>query len=89
MKVAGGWSGCNNRSVSEPRKSIFRSLGEFFGHIRHGLRTDLKTRAVVRQQTEERREGSVVLRRTVIEEVEFNPERTDDESGPAPPPPAR
>ncbi len=57
-------------------KSIMRSLGEFFGHIAKGVRTDpaaAKTREVRRTIEEERREDGLVLRRTVIEEVELRP----------------
>ncbi|MFM9994902.1 MAG: hypothetical protein ACKVU4_03775 [Phycisphaerales bacterium] len=59
-----------------PRKSIMRSLGEFFGHVAHGFKSDVRRdRQVVRHETEERSadtpDGSkLVLRRTTIEEVE-------------------
>ncbi|GMV25425.1 MAG: hypothetical protein AMXMBFR58_14560 [Phycisphaerae bacterium] len=57
-------------------KSIARSLGEFFGHIIHGVKTDPSKR-VVRKETESAEQpvpgGKVVLRRTTIEEVEFKP----------------
>ena len=58
-------------------KSIARSLGEFFGHIVRGVRTDVTppTRTIVRERIEEEErdtpEGKVVLRRTVIEEIEM------------------
>lgn len=64
------------------RKSIMRSLGEFFGHIAQGVRTDPTkavepTRTVTRQTVEEEQrdtpQGKVTLRRTVIEEVELPP----------------
>lgn len=58
--------------MAQPRKPLLRALGEFFGHIRHGLKSDIKPRAVVRHETQERQEGNIVLRRTVIEEVEIH-----------------
>ncbi|MDZ4755253.1 MAG: hypothetical protein SGJ11_12275 [Phycisphaerae bacterium] len=48
-----------------------KSLGEFFGHIAKGVRTDPTKREVRRTVEEERRADGVVLRRTVIEEVEL------------------
>ncbi len=58
-----------------------RNLGEFFGHIAKGLRTDpskppappqkVVTRQTVEEETRETPQGPVVLRRTVIEEVEL------------------
>lgn len=66
-------------------KPLMRSLGEFFGHVMKGVRTDpakendakgRRTQEVRRTTEEERREG-VILRRTTIEEVEFTDE--DDE----------
>jgi len=62
--------------VTDPqdRKSIARSLGEFFGHIVDGVRSDPagepKTREVNRV-VEEHDQGDVILRRTVIDEVEL------------------
>lgn len=62
-------------------KSIMRSLGEFFGHIVRGAKTDpsgsdpRQTQEVGRQVEVEHREG-VVLRRTTIEEIEFDPNQT-------------
>lgn len=53
-----------------------RSLGEFFGHIVQGIKTDVDpskktvTRQTVEEETRQTPEGPVVLRRTVIEEVE-------------------
>lgn len=64
------------------RKSIMRSLGEFFGHIAHAVRTDParpdpRGRTVTRQTVEEEQrdtpQGPVRLRRTIIEEVELPP----------------
>lgn len=76
--------------MSDPKnKSLMRSLGEFFGHIAHSVKTDpstpAPTRAEVRREVvEEAREtpaGKVVLRRTTIEEIELPP-------GTPPPPPS-
>lgn len=53
------------------RKSIARSVGEFVGHIVHAVRTDPARPAHRRTTVEERREGSMTLRRTTIEEIEF------------------
>lgn len=54
------------------RKSLMRSLGEFVGHIAHGLRTDpAGERRVVRHETEEEDRDGVILRRTTIEEIEL------------------
>lgn len=53
-----------------------RSLGEFFGHIIHGVRTDPSKRVLRKDvEVEERQtpEGKVVLRRTVVEEIELRP----------------
>ena len=61
-----------------------RSLGEFFGHIVRGVKTDpgtvQQTREVGRHVEEEHRDG-VVLRRTTIEEIEVR--KTDEGHGPA------
>lgn len=65
-------------------KSISRSLGEFFGHIWKGVKEPVDKpeagakKIVVRQEQTEREMpqpegGRVVLRRTVIEEIEHLP----------------
>jgi hypothetical protein len=60
----------------KPPKSIMRSLGEFFGHIARGVKTDVKggqkqeVRRTVEEETRETAEGKITLRRTTIEEVE-------------------
>lgn len=54
-------------------KTLMRSLGEFVGHVVKGIRTDpAKTpnRTEVRRTTETEDHERVILRRTVIEEVE-------------------
>jgi len=54
-----------------------RSLGEFFGHIVQGARKPISPAGVVSREVEEETRavpgGSVVLRRTTIEEVEMRP----------------
>lgn len=64
------------------KKPLMRSLGEFFGHIRRGVRAPLAPPAkaqVIRQETREHTRdtpsGKVVLRRTTIEEIELRPEQ--------------
>lgn len=58
-------------------KTLMRSLGEFFGHVVRGIRTDPAARPdrteVRRTVEEEKRPDGVVLRRTVIEEVQLPP----------------
>jgi len=46
-----------------------RSLGEFFGHIIKGVKSD-PNRRVVRREVEEEQRGNLTLRRTTIEEIE-------------------
>lgn len=65
--------------MTEPaRKSVMRSLGEFFGHIVHGARTPVgpeEGRRVLKHEVEEETrdtpQGKMVLRRTTVEEVEI------------------
>lgn len=61
-------------------KSLARSLGEFFGHIIKGVKTNSASdaeaqRRVVKHDVEEESrqtpEGQITLRRTTIEEVEI------------------
>jgi hypothetical protein len=70
---------------SEPSKSLARSLGEFFGHVIHGVKTDPAKKVVkTRTETEERQtpDGQkVILRRTIVEEVEVRPEDLKKNSG--------
>jgi len=82
-----------------PAKSVMRSLGEFIGHIAQGVKTPAVSaaprpdptdtaRRVVRETVEEEErqtpQGQVVLRRTIIEEVELPPEA--HRAAPAQPP---
>jgi hypothetical protein len=64
----------------DPRKSLMRSLGEFFGHILHAARTDpglppakQTVRHDVQEETRDTPQGKVTLRRTTIDEVEVHP----------------
>ncbi len=66
------------------KKPLARSLGEFFGHILKGVKTDPAAdrpvaRQVVRQSVEEEQrdtpQGKVTIRRTTIEEIEVNPSK--------------
>jgi hypothetical protein len=60
-----------------PDKPLMRSLGEFFGHVVKGIRTDpaagRERNEVRRTVEEEKRPDGVILRRTTIEEVELPP----------------
>ena len=72
-------------------KSLARNLGEFFGHIWSGVKADpdkpAPKKQTLRRDVEERTEpapgGKVTLRRTTIEEVEYEPgqDPTGDRSG--------
>ncbi len=72
-------------AMADESKGIMRSLGEFFGHIARGIAADPAAskrgeRTVVSEETTEREETTadgqrVILRRTVVEEVEVLPER--------------
>lgn len=69
--------------TSEKPKSLMRNLGEFFGHIAHGVKSNPDDaqrgeQREVRREVEEREETGpdgrrVTLRRTTIEEVEIQP----------------
>jgi hypothetical protein len=48
-----------------------RSLGEFFGHIFKGFRTNPNRKVIRREVQEEQRDG-VTLRRTTTEEIEID-----------------
>ena len=66
-------------------KSLMRNLGEFFGHIARGIRTDpardASTKQEVKRTVQEERDGDVIYRRTTIDEVEV---RRDAASSPPP-----
>lgn len=64
-------------SGKPPKKSLMRNLGEFFGHIVRGVKSDPGPggdRKVVSKKVEEEDRGNVVLRRTTIEEIEYRDE---------------
>lgn len=74
----------NSCMPAPPRKSLFRSLGEFFGHIGRAVAADpAKTTTVLRRETHERSvpvppdaspgpQAKVTLRRTTIDEIEID-----------------
>ncbi len=69
----GGADDVVNETMSvEKKKSLFRNLGSFFGHIVKAVKTDPNTkRTVLRKTVEEQEHGDITLRRTTIEEIEF------------------
>jgi len=61
-------------SSENPQSGLMRNLGRFFGHIVAGAKSDPTKQEISRQVEQETREtpdGPVTLRRTVIEEIEF------------------
>ncbi len=67
--------------TNDKPKSLMRNLGEFFGHIAHGVKADTSKPTVqkqeVRREVEEREETTpdgrtITVRRTTIEEIEIN-----------------
>lgn len=62
--------------TAQPPKSLMRSLGEFFGHVIHGVKQPVgpDTRELRREVEERALPGGVTLRRTTIEEVEIKNE---------------
>jgi len=82
--------------MDEPqKKTLMRSLGEFVGHVVKAVRTDpphpaqpeSRKRETVRTTVEEEDRGSMILRRTTIEEVEINPTQSDQSPSGDPPRP--
>lgn len=64
---------------SPARKTIARSLGECVGHIARGLRSSgAAPRAEVSRRTEVEERDGVVLRRTIVEEVELKQDPFQD-----------
>lgn len=61
----------------QPRKSLSRSLGEFFGHIARGVKGEVappkptEVRRTVEEETRDTADGKITLRRTTIEEIEI------------------
>lgn len=61
-------------SSQNPQPGLMRNLGRFFGHIVAGAKSDPGKQEVsrhVERETRDTPEGQVTLRRTVIEEIEF------------------
>lgn len=59
---------------AKPKPSLMYSLGSFFGHVIKGVRTDpakVEVRREVEVETRETPAGPVVLRRTIVEEVQL------------------
>lgn len=60
------------------KKSLMRNLGEFFGHIAKGVRSDpARETREVRREVEEREETGpdgqrITVRRTTVEEIEID-----------------
>ncbi len=65
--------------------SLMHNLGAFVGHIAKALRSDRGHTKVVKKSMQEEARGTMVLRRTTIEEIEIQPDRPDDP--PIPPTP--
>lgn len=60
-----------------PKKSLARCFGEFFGHIRHGVKTNVSgnSKQITRHDRQEASQigpngEQVTMRRTTIEEIE-------------------
>lgn len=85
--------GTPRRPTPQDHPSLMRSLGEFFGHVWAGVKSDpaadAAKRRIARTSTQEKIEdtpaGKVVVRRTVIEEVRLvEPPRTPPPRTPPP-----
>jgi hypothetical protein len=61
------------------KKTLARSLGEFFGHIAKGVKTD-PAKKVVRKEVEEEERPGMTLRRTTIEEIELHSNKKSKKS---------
>lgn len=62
----------------QDKKSLSRSLGEFFGHIWKGVQEPVgqdSQKQILRQETTEQvrdtEHGKVIVRRTIVEELEI------------------
>ena len=57
------------------KKPLMRNLGEFFGYIIKGVRTDLGKqpahKQVINKEVLEQEKENMILRRTTIDEIEF------------------
>jgi hypothetical protein len=61
------------RPEKSSQKSLARNLGEFFGHIIKAAKSQPTTRKTVSRTVEERQDGNVVFRRTIVDEIEVPP----------------
>lgn len=57
-----------------------RSLGEFVGHIKRGVRTNPSAPTEIRRDQRVEDRGNVVLRRTVVDEVEIRREPPNEDA---------
>jgi len=62
--------------------SLMHNLGAFVGHIAKALRSDPGHTKVVKKSMQEEARGTMVLRRTTIEEIEIQPARPSDPPNP-------
>ncbi len=69
--------------------SLMHNLGAFVGHIAKALRSDQGRTRVVKQSMQQEARGTMVLRRTTIEEIEIQPDRPNDPPSPTPEPETR
>ena len=75
--------GRGDRGRGRDNAGLSRNLGRMFAHIKHGFTQPVGQRPrteVGRRTEEERRDtprGPVTLRRTIIEEVEFDSDQAD------------
>lgn len=74
-----------NPASGEPRKPIARCLGEAVGHLVQAVKAPVRSdRVVVDRRSETREHRGLLLRRTVIDEVEpLAPRRSEDSDTPA------
>lgn len=73
-------------------KSTMRALGEFFGHVIKGVKTDpakvapAATRTRIEEESRQTPAGRVVLRRTIIEEIVLPPQEPKGQGDAGAPP---
>ncbi len=63
-------------NTPEEDKGLAHSLGEFFGHVIKGIKTDpsqVAKRVRTEEEPRETPQGTVIVRRTIIEEVRIEP----------------
>ncbi|MDP7008182.1 MAG: hypothetical protein QGI78_01270 [Phycisphaerales bacterium] len=65
--------------ASTPDKPLMRCLGEFVGHIVQSVKSSpTKKGREINRSVQEKKDGNVTLRRTTIDEIEFEQEDTKD-----------